>query len=225
MYQILTGPVLWFSFLFFAVGCLVHIILYIKGLDWKIDRVTYTKHVSFGIRGAVRSVFYWLVPYGTRSWRVNPGFSLVFFLFHFGLIFTPVFLRAHNLILRERWGISLWSIPDVLADVLTICVMVCALFILLRRVSLPKVRILTSAHDILVLAIAVAPFLTGFIAYNQIGNAPFWTLIHIISGEIMLIAIPLTKLSHVVHFFCSRVQLGIDFGVKRGGMKSAGLNW
>lgn len=225
MYQIVTGPLLWFSFVFFAVGCLIHITLYIKGLDWKLDRVTYTKNVSYGIKGAARSVFFWLLPYGTRSWRVNPFFSFVFFLLHIGLIFTPIFLQAHNLILRERWGFTLWTIPDSVADVLTVCVIVCAFVILLRRVALPHVRILTGFQDILVLVIAAAPFITGFIAYHQIGDGQFWTLIHIIAGEIMLIAIPLTKLSHVVHFFCSRIQLGIDFGVKRGGMKSAGLNW
>lgn len=225
MYQIITGPVLWFSLVFCAVGCMVHVVLYIKGLDWKLDRVTYTKHMSYGIKGAARSVFFWLVPYGTRSWRANPGFSLVFFLFHIGLIFSPIFLQAHNIILRERWGVSLWTIPDGLADVLTLCVIGCGLIILIRRMAVPKVRILTQTQDLLILLIAVAPFLTGFVAYHQVGDSQFWTLAHIIAGEVMLIAIPLTKLSHVVLFFCSRVQLGIDFGVKRGGMKSPGLKW
>ncbi len=41
----------------------------------------------------------------------------------------------------------------------------------------------------------------------------------------MLIAIPFTKLSHLVLFFCSRVQLGMDYGIKRGGMKGKGLVW
>lgn len=225
MYQILTGPVLWFSCVFCAVGCMVHVVLYIKGLNWKLDRVTYTKNVSYGMKGAARSVFFWLVPYGTRSFRTNPGFTLLFFLFHFGLILTPIFLQAHNVILRERWGITLWTIPDGLADVLTLCVMISGLFILLRRIAVAKVRILTQAKDIIILIIAMAPFLTGFIAYHQMGDSQVWTLIHIIAGEVMLIAIPLTKLSHVVLFFCSRIQIGIDFGVKRGGMKSTGLKW
>jgi nitrate reductase gamma subunit len=48
---------------------------------------------------------------------------------------------------------------------------------------------------------------------------------HIICGEIMLIAIPFTKLSHMVMFFLSRGQLGMDYGIKRGGMKGKGLAW
>ena len=71
----------------------------------------------------------------------------------------------------------------------------------------------------------MAPFLTGFCAYHQLGNYDAWLIAHILSGELMLVAIPLTKLSHFVLFFCSRIQIGMDFGIKRGGMKNKGLAW
>lgn len=225
MYQFITGPLLWFSFLFFIIGCMVHVVLYIRGLDWKLDRVSYSKHIYYGVKGAFRSVFFWLLPFGTRSWRSNPGFTLIFLLLHSGILITPFFLQAHHVILRERWGISFWTIPDSVADVLTLGVMVAALILLLRRVALPKVRILTRPQDIAVLVITVLPFFTGFLAYHQVSDPNVWTLLHVLSGELMLIAIPLSKLSHFVKFFCSRIQLGIDFGVKRGGMKSKGMNW
>ena len=48
---------------------------------------------------------------------------------------------------------------------------------------------------------------------------------HILCGELFLIAIPLTKLSHFILFFASRAQLGMDYGIKRGGMKGKGLAW
>lgn len=225
MYQFITGPLLWFSFLFFFVGCLVRVVLYIRGLDWRLDRVTYTKNVSFGVKGALRSIFFWLVPYGTRSWRQSPIYTLVIFIFHFGIIVTPVFLSAHNIFLQERWGFRLPSFPDGLSDALTVTVIVTALIILARRMALFHVRVLTRPHDILVMLITVAPFITGFFAYHQVSESSFWTLAHILSGEVLLVAIPVTKLSHVVLFFCSRAQIGIDFGVKRGGMKSGGMTW
>lgn len=225
MYHFITGPLLWFSFVFFFAGCLVRVVLYIRGLDWKLDRVTYTKNVSFGIKGAVRSVVFWLIPYGTQSWRNNPVYTMIFFIFHFGIIVTPIFLSAHTIILMERWGIRFIRFPDFVSDILTLAVIVIAVLLLMRRIALPHVRIITKPHDIAVLLITAAPFITGFFAYHQVPDSEFWTLVHILSGEVMLIAIPLTKLSHVVHFFCSRIQLGIDFGVKRGGMKSGGLKW
>jgi hypothetical protein len=40
----------------------------------------------------------------------------------------------------------------------------------------------------------------------------------------MLIAIPFTKLFHVVGFFLSRAQIGMDFGIKRD-FKGKGFAW
>ena len=149
----------------------------------------------------------------------------MFFVFHIGLLFTPIFLQAHNIILKQRWGVSLWTISESSADVLTIVVMIAAVFLVLRRLSLPEVRILTTTYDFIILAIAVAPFITGFIAHYTTSDYKFWLIIHIICGEIMLIAIPFTKLSHFVLFFMSRAQLGMDYGIKRGGMKGKGFAW
>lgn len=225
MYQLLTGPLLLLSIIICIIGLAVKIALYLKGLDWKLDRVTYTVNVLHGIKGAIRSILVWLFPFGTRSWRLNPFVTILFFVFHIGLFITPIFLQAHNFILQERWGITLFTIPDFLADILTIGVIMSAFFLALRRIALTEVRILTTAYDYLLLAITVAPFITGFIAYHQACDYNYWLIAHIISGEIMLVTIPFTKLSHVVLFFLSRAQLGMDFGIKRGGMKGKGMAW
>ncbi len=189
------------------------------------DRVTYGVNTIFGLKGALRSVFFWLFPFGTRSWRAKPGMTILFFVFHIGLIITPIFLLAHNIILKERWGISWFTISGPVADLLTIAVIVCVVFLALRRIAFPEVRILTTAYDYILLAVAVAPFVTGFFATQQISGYKFWFMAHIICAEIMLIAIPFTKLSHVVLFFLSSAQLGMDYGIKRGGMKGKGLKW
>ena len=225
MYPFVTGPLLWLSFTIFVVGCIVRIIGYIRGLDWQADRVAYTTHFSYGIKGAIRSIAFWLFPFGTRSWRNNPVFTVVFFVFHIGLLVTPVFLLAHNIILKERWGFSLWTMSESVADVLTVGVIIAALFLVLRRIALSEVRILTTIYDFVVLAITVAPFVTGFIAHYIASDYKFWLIVHVICGEILLIAIPFTKLSHFVLFFMSRAQIGMDYGIKRGGMKGKGFAW
>ncbi|MDA8140960.1 MAG: hypothetical protein M0036_20115 [Desulfobacteraceae bacterium] len=225
MYKIVTGPLAWSAFTIFFVGLILRLIWYIRGLDWQLDRVSYRPHMGFGIRGALRSIVRWLIPYGTHSWRFYSIFTALVFVFHLGLLLTPIFLLGHNVLLQERWGWHLPSLPEALSDAMTVAVMVAALFILLRRITLPEVRILTSRYDLLLILIAVAPFLTGFLAYHQVGEYKFWLICHILCGEIMLIAIPLTKLSHFLLFFLSRAQLGMDFGIKRGGMKSKGMPW
>jgi hypothetical protein len=41
-------------------------------------------------------------------------------------------------------------------------------------------------------------------------------ILHMLSGELMLILIPFTKLSHMVFFFLSRAHIGSEFGERRG---------
>ncbi len=100
-----------------------------------------------------------------------------------------------------------------------------AVFLALRRIALPEVRILTTWYDYIILLLAVAPFITGFVARYELGSYTFWLTVHILFGETLLIAAPFTKLSHIVLFFASRAQLGMDYGIKRGGMKGKGMAW
>ena len=225
MYDFLTGPMVWISFGIFIVGLVVRGVRYIKGLDWKLDRVTYRVNVSYGVKGALRSIVFWLFPYGTRSWRKNPWFTLWVFVMHFGLLFTPIFLLAHNVLLKEKWGFSLWALPEAVADGFTVIVIVSVVFLILRRIALPEVRIITSLYDYLLLLIAVSPFITGFLAYHHVPVYYPLLIAHIICGHIFIIAIPLTKLSHFLLFFMTRAQLGMDYGIKRGGMKGKGMAW
>lgn len=225
MYELVTGPLAWISFGIFFIGLLYRLVWYIRGLNWQLDRVTYTVNVAYGIKGALRSIFFWLMPFGTRSWRYYPGFTVLVFIFHIGLLITPVFLMGHNVLLLERWGFSLPTLPEGAADMMTMGVIVAAVFIILRRIALPEVRILTKVYDFVVLTIAVAPFLSGFLAFHQVGNYDFWIVVHVLCGEVMLVAIPFTKLSHFLLFFLSRAQLGMDYGIKRGGMKNKGMAW
>jgi nitrate reductase gamma subunit len=92
-------------------------------------------------------------------------------------------------------------------------------------VVLPEVRILTTWNDYFIWFLAMAPFVTGLLARYQVGSYGFWLNLHILCGELLLIAIPFTKMSHVFLFFASRAQLGMDFGIKRGGMKGTKMAW
>ncbi len=225
MYEFLTGPALWLAFIVCGAGLLVRIIWYIVGLNWQLDRVAYTQHPLAGLKGALRSILHWLIPFGARNWRLRPLFTVTFFLFHFGLILVPLFLEGHAVLLEQGWGIGWPTIPMWMADALTLIAVVTGLAILVRRFALPEVRILTTGSDVLILILAMAPFLTGFLAVHQAPGYQSWLLAHIIAGEILLISIPFTRLSHIVMFFLIRAQIGMDFGIKRGGMKGRGIVW
>jgi nitrate reductase gamma subunit len=226
LYTFLTGPLFWASLAICIIGLIVRLVLYIKGLHWQMDRVAYRAFPGLGAIGALRSIGFWLVPFGSRGWRRQPFMTLIFFGFHVGAVLVPLFLLAHNQFLAERIGIALpWTLNTGTADLLSWTVIVCALLLLIRRLALAQVRILTTPYDLLILALAVAPFATGLLARYEVGNYAFWLLAHILSGEILLIAIPFTKLSHIALFFATRAQLGMDYAIKRGGQRNAHLTW
>lgn len=225
MYQFVTGPLAWVAFAIFFIGLIVRGVLYVKGLDWKLDRVTYSVNTGFGAKSAAKSLFFWLIPFGSRSWKTHPVFTVMTFLFHLSLLVSAIFLPAHNMILNQKWGIQFITIPEAVGDTLTVLVMLAILALLIRRLALPEVRILTTPYDYIVLVIAAAPFVTGFCSYHQLFNFKYWLILHVLAGELTLIAIPFTKLSHFILFFLSRIQIGMDFGIKRGGMKSGGITW
>jgi nitrate reductase gamma subunit len=225
MYEFFTGYMFWISISICLVGMVVRVFLYFKGLDWQLDRVAYRAYPLHGLKGGLRSVIYWLIPFGTHGWRKQPVMTLLFFGFHTGAVLVPLFLIGHNLFLEEKIGFSLFTMNQLTADILTWLVIGSALLLALRRIALPEVRILTTAYDYFILFISTAPFVTGLIARYELGNYSFWLLIHIICGEVLLIAIPFTKLSHIVLFFASRIQLGMDYAIKRGGFKGKGVAW
>ncbi len=217
MYTLLTGPLLELAIVIFVVGLTYKVVRYVKGLDWKLERIAYEEERTRGLKGAVASIIQWLIPFGTHSWRRQPYFTLAFFLFHAGLVLVPLFFIGHNVILQERLGFSFPSLPLWLSDGLTVGALLGGLMMILRRISLPEVRFITNKTDWFVLCLSIFVLLSGFLARLGAPGYETWLLWHIFSAEVVLVCAPFTKLSHIVLYFMSRGQLGMDFAIKRGG--------
>jgi len=178
----------------------------------KKDKVIYP---YMSLKYSLRSIFHWIIPFASTNMRKRPIMTIVSFAFHICLLLTPIFLLAHNLLWYQSWNISWWTLPDNLADIMTIIVILACIFFLFRRIILPEVRFVTFASDYLLLLIALAPFITGFLAYHQYFPYKPTLMIHILSGEVMLIAIPFTRLSHMLFFLFTRAYMGSEFGAVR----------
>jgi len=211
MYEFVTGPLVWISFIIFFVGMTVKIVSLIRLAKEK-DKVVFN-HLDAG--WSIRSIVFWLIPFGSRSMREKPVFTVISYTFHVCLLATPIFLLSHNILWDERWGISWWTLSESVTDYMTLIFLVAVVGLMGRRIILPEVRIVTRAYDYLLLLIAAAPFITGFLAYHQWGPYKAMLIIHILCGEIMLIAIPFTKLSHMLLFFLTRAHIGSEMGRRR----------
>ncbi len=212
LYEFLTGPALWAAFVIFIVGLVVRV-TYLYGLSKERDRVFYN-HVD--LKWGIRSIFHWLLPLGSVSLRTQPLFSIAFYLFHLCLFGVPLFLLAHNTLFREAFGFSLPSLPDSIADIFTVVFILTGLALLVRRLVRPEVRILTSTWDYFLLILTCAPFVTGFLAYHQIGPYQLILILHVLLAEVLLVIIPFSKLSHIILFLPSRAFIGFEMGTRRG---------
>lgn len=212
MYEFLTGPGLWIS-LFVCLGGLAIRVAYLFGVSRARDRVLYN-HVK--LTWAARSIVHWSVPWASAAMRKQPVFTLMGFAFHLSLIAVPLFFAAHNILWDEAHEVSLPSMPNEAADLLTGIMVLSGLFLLLRKIVRPEVRALASGWDYALLLLTMAPFVTGFLAFHQLGPYDALMLAHVATGELLLILIPFTKLTHGVLFIFTRAFIGFEMGARRG---------
>jgi len=210
MYEFARGPLVWIAFIVFVSGCLYQLASRAKLA--KRDKVVFPYLHS---KYALRSIGHWIMPYASRSTRIRPVFAFLSFLFHFCLLVTPVFALGHVLSWQESWGIRWWSLPAWLGNVMSILVVAIGLIFAIRRLVDPVARYVTSASDFVILAIVLAPFVTGILAYYRIFDYKTILTLHIFSGAIWLVAIPFTRLVHMLFFPFTRAYMGSEFGFVR----------
>ncbi len=211
IYNFVSGPLVWLAFIIFIGGSIYRIWNLISLVNKK-EKYIYT---FMSLKYSLRSIMHWITPFATVNWRKRPVMTIITFVFHAGLVIMPFFVSAHVIMFHNAWGFSWGSLPESFTDAVTLLVIIACVIFLLRRLVLREVKFLTDASDYGILLMAAAPFITGFMAYHNIWNYHFWIILHILSGEIMLVAIPFTRLSHMLYAVFTRSYIGSEFGKVR----------
>jgi len=211
----IQGPMVWISFIIFGLGLIVQTFRLLNLTQKKEPRrlapdegYVPQSTLSRGERFSRRLAFLKITVIGQNSCMVM--FS---FIFHVCLVITPIFLLGHNVLLDTSFGISFISFSENTSDTLTMMVLMCGLVFFLRRLFLPRVRILTTAYDFILLFVAIAPFLTGYLAHHHLFNYNMIIILHILSGELLLVMIPFSKFFHMVFFFVSRFKIVSEYSM------------
>ena len=210
MYDFASGPLVWVAFIVFFGGLVYQVVRMLRSATK--DKVVYP-YMSF--KYGLRSLLHWVIPFASKNMRIRYETTIITFAFHVCLVLIPIFLTAHVVMFSFSWGLKWGTFSERAADWLTIVVILAALFFLVRRWMLPEVRFVTFASDYLLLAIAAAPFITGFMAHRQWFEYETIVVIHMICGAFMLMAIPFTRLSHMLFFPFTRAYMGSEFGAVR----------
>lgn len=219
MFAYIRGPMVWIALIVFIVGTaaqILHFFLLSRKTAW-----------PFTVSDLSRENRVRKRPFDERMIEISRHFRKTVFatypltmavstLFHVCLLLLPLFVMGHNELVELFIGVSLPSFPEHLSDGLTLIILFCCAFFLIRRVALARMRAISSLADYLVLALATVPFLSGFLAYHQIFDYRSMIMIHMVSGELMLIAIPFTKLTHMTFFFFNRFLVINEHTLGRG---------
>ena len=232
MYQFVSGPLVWIAFIGFFGGVLFRVVAMAR-LARK-DRVVYR---TFDLKYGVRSLMHWVIPFASTNMRARPLYSGLSYLFHLCVVLTPLFVMGHAVLWQTSWGVRWWSLPARAADVMTLVVIVnvdqalysadyralermgqmivaCTVFII-RRLVRPEVRNVTYSSDFVLALVAMAPFVTGFVAHRQWLPYEPMLIAHILSGVVFLLVIPWTRLAHLIWFSFTRAYMGSEFGAVR----------
>ena len=222
MYDFVRGPLVWVAFLVFICGTIYQIYRFYRLSRPKEQfrlRIPFGKPPKEPDEAPAEPELTWWEQVRLGVVGINPIMISVTTIFHVALVITPFFILGHNVLLDLAWHASLPSLPEAVGDGLTIIVIAGGVFFLLRRIFLTRVRAISTSYDYLVLLIATAPFVTGFLAYHHLLDYDTVIVLHMLAGEIMLMAVPFTKLVHMPYFFINRFILVHENTLGAGGSR------
>lgn len=138
------------------------------------------------------------------------------YVFHIGMAIAVFFFVPHIELFRGLFGLRWPGLPNPLVDIASIAAIVALLALLVGRFVDPVKRLLTNAGDWLAWALTFTPLVTGYAAYHHLFQNYTLTLaVHILSVELLLVALPFSKLFHAFSLFIARWYNG-DIAGRKG---------
>ena len=218
------GPAFRFAILFLVLGLARILVLQLLAIR-RILRQAGNRKISAG--AVLRDTLRWLLPASrvTAGMRLFAGVSMVF---HVAVIVTPLFLAGHILLWERGLGVSWPALNQELADYFTWAGIAAALILLGQRSFARASRSLSRPQDYLLLVLIAAIFTSGHLIARPELN-PFryrpTLLVHVLAGNLVLLLVPFSKLSHVLLFPLTQLvsELGWHLAPGAGNRVAAAL--
>lgn len=166
---------------------------------------------SSGTEDGLKMIFKRSLP-EVKNWR----FITASYVFHVGLLIVVFFFIPHTQLFRDVFGVFWGGWPNYIIDFFTVLSIAALLYTLIQRFTDPARRILSRMSDYLAWVVTFLPFLTGYMAFHRLAiDYTTMLALHILSVELLMVALPMSKLTHVVTFVMSRWYTGSTNG-RRG---------
>jgi nitrate reductase gamma subunit len=211
------GPLFQVALLVF-IGGMLYRLTRILLLGWQRDRVPARGSKAGGvIRTYLKGALIWpFIPWVRRTFTKNPVIYLAGGLFHLAL-FVVIFLgTAHMLVWKSLLGFGWGTLPLPIVDWLAAVGIVAMVALLINRLVNPVLKLISGPAEWLNWLIVFVPMLTGYLMTHHLFFAyEVLFSLHMLSVDVLLIWIPLSRISHFMFYFFARTIHGGEFG-KRG---------
>jgi nitrate reductase gamma subunit len=213
------GPFFYAAMLIFVAG-MAYRLAAVIGLGWSKDRVPLAPKGNKAkgvIVSFLKGILIWpFIPWVKNTFNRNPLIYIGGGLFHLGL-FAAVLLGApHMLVWKSLIGFGWATLPLPIVDWLSAAAIAGMLLLLINRMTHPVLKLLSGPAEYLAWLFVFLPMVTGYLMTHHLFleyEALF--SLHMLSVDVLLIWIPLSRISHFVFYFFSRAIHGQEFG-KRG---------
>ncbi|MFC2969642.1 nitrate reductase [Acidimangrovimonas pyrenivorans] len=210
------GPALDFAMAVFLLGVFWRLFAIVL-LPWAKDRTVKRAGAPSAAAGALGTLIRHLwVP---KDFGLTSRFTLINgYVFHIGLAVIVFGFTQHILFIDGVFGLSWPGLPTGVITVAGVVTLASLIAALVRRMTSPVLRLISTFNDWFTWAITFLPVLTGLLAVAHLG-ARYETLlaIHMLSVAALLIWFPFGKLMHAFLVFLTRGESGAFYS--RRGVK------
>lgn len=208
------GPFFYAALLFFIAGMLFRLTRIVL-FGWGKDRVKSKGSKLGGVaKTYAKAILVWpFIPWVKNTFNRNPIIYIAGGLFHLGL-FVVIFLgTAHMLVWKSLIGFGWPTLPLPLVDWLAAVAIIAMLMLFVNRLVNPVLRLISGPAEWLNLLVVFLPMVTGYMmTHHLFFQYEVLFSLHMLAVDVMLIWIPLSRISHFMFYFFSRTIHGAQFG-------------
>lgn len=217
MLQFTRGPLFTVAFWFFVIGMLLRLVQALRA-GWKhraaIDKTGRASGVGRSFASGLLVLPF--IPGLKGAFQRRPVIYLAGGLFHLGLLTVILFSRTHMTAWKSQIGFG-WPVLHSAAIGWLAAIGVAAMLaLLIYRLVDPVLRLISGPAEWLNWLLVFLPMATGIVLANKLW-LPYEVSfsIHMLLVDILLIWIPLSRISHFAFYFFSRAIHGVEFMTRR----------